>query len=231
MNGVLKKILSVVLALLIVWLVYLIVQSVMEPVNFNKEKAHRETVGIQRMKDLRDLEVAYKSVNNRFTASLDTLRDFYNNGKMKIVMQVGSSDDSLAVAHTDAVKKAHKGKVTPEILFDLYNKGDRNLVFSINQNVAVKDTLFHGRDDFDIDSLGIIPFSGGKPVLMDAVVKKVSGVDVPLFEAKMPYDDLLKGLERQLVVNLNYDRQNQNKYEGLQVGSVTAPNNNAGNWE
>lgn len=25
--------------------------------------------------------------------------------------------------------------------------------------------------------------------------------------------------------------EDQGRYEGLQVGSVTAPNNNAGNWE
>ena len=38
-----------------------------------------------------------------------------------------------------------------------------------------------------------------KKVLTDAIVKKVSGVDVPLFEAKMPYKSLLKGLDHQLV--------------------------------
>ncbi len=59
----------------------------------------------------------------------------------------------------------------------------------------------------------------------------VSGVPVPLFEAKMPYKLLLKGLDNQLRINLDADRKDQNKYEGLQVGSITAPNNNAGNWE
>ena len=62
-------------------------------------------------------------------------------------------------------------------------------------------------------------------------MKKVSGVDVPLFEAKMPYDDLLKGMDRQLVVNLKDNCDKSNRYQGLMVGSVSAPNNNAGNWE
>ena len=47
----------------------------------------------------------------------------------------------------------------------------------------------------------------------------------------MPYKSLLKGMDHQLIVNLNADREKQNRYEGLQVGSVSAPNNNAGNWE
>ena len=66
---------------------------------------------------------------------------------------------------------------------------------------------------------------------MEAITKMVSGVPVPLFEARMPYKLLLKGLDNQLRINLDAERRDQNKYEGLQVGSVTAPNNNAGNWE
>jgi hypothetical protein len=66
---------------------------------------------------------------------------------------------------------------------------------------------------------------------MAAVVKTVSGVQVPLFEAKMPYRALLKGLDNQLRINLDAEREAQNRYEGLMVGSVSAPNNNAGNWE
>ena len=95
----------------------------------------------------------------------------------------------------------------------------------------MKDTLFLGRDNFCIDSLATIPFSGGAPVIMDAEARMVSGVPVPLFEAKMPYKLLLKGMDNQLRINLDADRRDQNKYEGLQVGSLTAPNNNAGNWE
>ena len=66
---------------------------------------------------------------------------------------------------------------------------------------------------------------------MDAVVKTVTGVPVPLFEAKMPYKLLLRGMDNQLRINLDAERRDQNRYEGLQVGSITAPNNNAGNWE
>jgi len=95
----------------------------------------------------------------------------------------------------------------------------------------VKDTLFAHRDDFVVDSLKYIPFSGGQKVLMEAIVKTVSGVPVPLFEAKMPYKALLKGMDNQLRINLDAEKKDQNRYEGLQVGSVTAPNNNAGNWE
>lgn len=230
MNKALKIILEIILLVAIVGLVYAIYGSIMKPVNFNKQKDKRESVAIQRLKDIRTLQVAYKSVNGRFTSTVDSLKDFYNNGKMDIVLQIGSADDSLAWAHTEKIKKANR-KITPEKLYEMYQAGDQNLVFSIVTKIPVKDTLFLRRDDFCVDSLKTIPFSGGEPVQMEAITRMVSGVPVPLFEARMPYKALLKGLDNQLRINLDSDRRDQNKYEGLQVGSVTAPNNNAGNWE
>ena len=157
---------------------------------------------------------------------------------MVVLMQIGSKDDSLAVAHTNEIKKARKGKITDADLYKLYQEGDKNLVFSIQNKVAVKDTLFHGRTDFNIDTIEKIPFAVGEygaaevqNIEMNAIVKKVSGVDVPLFEAKMPFKSLLNGLNHQLLVNLIAEREDLGQYEGLQVGSITAPNNNAGNWE
>ena len=226
-----KIIIEVLLFIVCILLVKLIVDSIMKPVNFNKQKAYRETVAIQRLKDIRTLQVAFKSVNGRFTTTVDSLADFYNNGKMAIVMQVGSMDDSLAVAHTEKVKKSSRKKLTGEDFLKLYQAGDRNLVFNVETKIPVKDTLFAHRSDFCVDSLKTIPFSGGQPVLMEAIVKTVSGVPVPLFEAKMPYKALLKGMDNQLRINLDAEKRDQNRYEGLQVGSITAPNNNAGNWE
>ena len=238
MNKAVKTIVSILLLFVIAGLVYKIVQSIQEPVKFNKAVKARESVGIQRLKDIRDLQVAYKSVNDKFTASFDTLKQFYKTGEMVVLMQVGSKDDSLAVAHTNEVKKAAKGKLTDADLYKLYQQGDKNLVFAIQNKIPVRDTLFRSRTDFNIDNIDKIPFAvgeyGAAPVQnveMDAIVKKVSGVDVPLFEAKMPYKSLLNGLDHQLIVNLVAEREDLGQYEGLQVGSITAPNNNAGNWE
>lgn len=238
MNKILKTILSIVLALLCVFLVYKIYQGVMEPVRFEHDVNARKKVAIQQLKDIRDLQVAYKSVNDRFTASFDTLKQFYNTGEMVVLMQIGSKDDSLAMAHTNEVKKAKKGKITDADLYKLYQEGDKNLVFSIQNKIAVKDTLFKNRNDFNINTIEKIPFAVGEygaaavtDIEMDATVKKVSGVDVPLFEAKLPYKSLLNGLNHQLIVNLIAEREDLGQYEGLQVGSITAPNNNAGNWE
>lgn len=225
-----KKVLTIVIfPILILGLLYLIVTSVMKPVNFQKEQKQREAVGIERLKDIRTLQVAYKSTYDRFASSIDSLKDYYYNGNISIIKQIGSMDDSAAVAHTEAIKKRNP-RITPEQLQAMYDKGDKNLVFRIETEIPVRDTLFKGRTNFSIDSLAFIPFSGDS-IIMNAVISKVSGVDVPLFEACMPYKSLLKGLDNQLRINLDADRKDTGKYPGLMVGSITSPNNNAGNWE
>ena len=225
-----KKLLTIViLPIIIILLGYLIVKGVMKPIKFNEERAAREAVAIQKLKDIRDLQVAYKNKYGKFASALDTLVDFYKNDKMVINMQIGSVNDSVMVAHTDAVKKANKG-ITDKGLYELYQKGDHNLVFSIKSEIPVKDTLLK-REDFNIDQIADIPFTNGKKIEMKSIVKQVSGVDVPLFEANIPYDDLLEGMDHQLLVNLKSERDKMNKFPGLKVGSIDNPNNNAGNWE
>ena len=234
MNKIVKIIAEILLAIAAVGCVYGIYRSIMKPVNFNKEKERRKEVAVQRLKDIRTLEVAFKGVNGRYTADIDSLINFYNTGKMDIIMQVGSSDDSLAVENTKRVKDRAFLKLSKEEqnarLMELYRQGQK-LVFSISTPIAVKDTLFNGRPDFCIDSLKYIPFSGKQLVETDAIVKTVSGVQVPLFEARMPWKALLKGMDNQLRINLDAELQDQDKFPGLQVGSVNQPNNNAGNWE
>ena len=234
MGSIIRKVFTYfILPLAIVGLTYAIVQSVMEPVDFNKHKAYRESVAVQRLKDIRDLQVAFKNVNGKYSSTIDSLKLFYNEGKMKIVMQVGSKDDSLAMAHTDKIKKKYrhlKGEKLNQKLNELYQAVETNLVFQVTTEIAVKDTLFNSRPDFVVDSLALIPFCGDS-VIMASTIKTVSGVKVPLFEASMPYKSLLRGLNNQLRINLDAEREDQGRYKGLQVGSITAPNNNAGNWE
>ncbi len=233
MNKTVKILIEVVLGLIIVAGAWLLIASIQKPVRFNDEVAARSKVGIQRLKDIRTLQEAYKSVNGRFSSTIDSLKLFYEQGQMDIVMQIGSNDDSLAVVNTEAIKRANrrlKGDQLTAKLQEAYEKGVK-VVFSTVTKIPVKDTLFTRRTDFFVDSLKYIPFSGGMETEMESTIKKVSGVQVPLFEARMPYKALLKGMDNQLRINLDADRKAQNKYEGLQVGSITAPNNNAGNWE
>ncbi len=200
-----KKLFTIViLPLAIIGLIYLVYSSLTAPINFKKECKIRDNVTIERLKDIRTLQTTYKTEKGYFAGSFDTLEDFYMNGNITIIKQIGSMDDSAAVAQ----KRVRRDSI----------------------RMAVKDTLLK-RPGFVIDSLRYVPFSGGEEFEIRAVIKKVSGVDVPLFEACTPFDVLYKGLTRQLVVNLNAEREDTGRYPGLKVGSIDQPNNNAGNWE
>jgi hypothetical protein len=58
-----------------------------------------------------------------------------------------------------------------------------------------------------------------------------SRIEIPLFEARAPFAVYLAGLDEQEIHNLIDARRSQEKFEGLKVGDVNTPNNNAGNWE
>jgi len=233
MSKSVKILLEIVLAAVIVLLAWLTVSSVQKPVKFNKELESRSQVAVQRLKDIRTLQVAFKSAYGRFAPTMDSLKIFYETGKMDIIMQIGSNDDSIAVANTEAIKNANRRLNQEQMLAKLqeaYRQGTK-VVYSQTTEIPVKDTLFNNRPDFNIDSLYYIPFSGKQKTEMEATIKGVSGVQVPLFEARMPYRALCKGMDNQLRINKDAECRDQNRYEGLQVGSISAPNNNAGNWE
>ena len=193
----------VVLPIVIIGLSILVIMGIMKPVSFEKEQKVREKRTVERLIDIRTLQVAYKAENGKFTSSFDTLIDFYKNGQMRILRQIGSMDDSLAVA---------EGRVRRDTI-----------------RVNVRETVIN-RAGFVIDSLPFIPTMRDR-FLMQSAIKKVSGVDVPLFEASVPFDVLLRGMDKQLIVNLKDARVKSNRYPGLKVGSIEQPNNNAGNWE
>ena len=241
-----KKLLTyLILPVLIIVLAYFIVQSITKPVNFNKEVDARKAVAIERLKDIRTLQTTYKSAYNHYAPTMDSLIDFYNNGKITIMTQFGSEDDSLAVNHTEAVKKSLRGLTGVKLnekLYELYQNGDKNLIVRLPVPTAVRDTLFNGRvPAFDPEKLRYIPYSEPDTVIMRTTIKMVSGVEVPLFEAQIPFGfrpapgepfrGLLFGMNEQLIVNLNAEREDTNRYPGLMVGSIDSPNNNAGNWE
>ncbi len=225
--------------LCIIGLAFLLYRSINEPVKFNKERDIREKACIERLKDIRTLQVTFKDTYGHYAPVMDSLIDFYNNGKITIMQQIGSEDDSVAVLHTEAVKKTFrnlKGDQMMQKLYELYQNGDEHLIIRIPQETNVKDTLFRSRPDFKVAELRYIPFSedeNGKrdTVIMKSIVKQVSGVDVPLFEARMPFWSILKGMDRQQIVNLVAEREDTGRYAGLMVGSVENANNNAGNWE
>lgn len=201
MKAAILAVLSITAAVLL----YLLVTSIMEPINFQSDKDVRYNATIARLKDIRTAQVAYRSEHHRYTSSFDTLISFLKNDSFRVVRQIGSLDDSAAVA---------EGRVFRDTI-----------------SVCVRDSLFK-KAGFIIDSLCFVPYTNGQKFEMAAgELQTGSKVIVQVFEASVLNKVLLNGLDHQEIVNLDDVAKQLNRFPGLKVGSLTEATNNAGNWE
>ncbi|MBP6871557.1 MAG: hypothetical protein KBC43_06095 [Bacteroidales bacterium] len=195
-------IIKVVLSVIIVVLAYLIYESILRPVRFNKATSAREAKVIATLSDLRTSQQFYKRQHNKYTASFDTLISFLRNGEIPVVKMIPDPNDTT------------------------FTK-------TINDTlgyVKVADSLFRARPGYNLDSLRYIPFSGGELFEIAASEIDRSGIKVGVYEIKAHYSTFLKGLDRQLVINLIKSKEDIEKYPGLKIGSMEEPSTD-GNWE
>ena len=200
-----KTVIQVLLSVAILVLGYLLVDSINQPIRFQQEQRTRYNRTIDRLKDIRTAQLAYRSVYGEFTGSFDTLIDFVKYDSFRVVMAIGFEDDDADVASEQIIRDTIR--------------------------VSVRDSLF--RAGYPIDSLRYVPYTGGREqfFLGAGEVMTGSGLNVKVFEAHVHNDVLLAGLDRQLVINLNDERIRRDQFPGLRVGSLTETTNNAGNWE
>jgi len=212
-----KTLIQVGLWILIALFAYLCVMSIMRPIEFRKVKKQRYEKVIQKLKDIRTAQNAYKDEFNTYIASFDTLIDFIKNDSIKYLRAIGSlTDDQLEAGMTEA--QAVK----------------RGLIIRDTIKVSALDTLF-GKN-YPIDELRYVPFTKNNKEFKMAkgVVKTMSGVKIQVFEAKVSTTNIFYGVYdeyREEILEFNGERIRINKYPGLSVGSVTEATNNAGNWE
>jgi len=198
-----KTVIQVILFAAICVVAYFVYESIQKPIRFNAEQKLRYEATIQRLKDIRTAQIAYRSEHKEYTNNFDTLIDFLKNGHFKVVMIIGDEDDSSSVA---------AGQIIRETIL-----------------VNVLDSLF--KSHYIVDSLRYVPFTRGVQFEMDTAFLRAGNVKVNVFEAKIHNNILLDGLDPQLLVNYNADRIKKTGYSGLKVGSLTETTNNAGNWE
>lgn len=209
----LKVLFLILLPVLIIALAYRLYYGIEVPIQFEKQKKVRTNEVVQKLKEIRDSQVAFKTVYGKYTASFDTLIGFLKNDSLPMIRAIGSIPDSLE----------EKGMTEAMALA-------QGLIIRDTIRVSVRDSLFN--EDYPIDSIRYIPYSNGTEFEMEAgTVVTGSKVKVKVFEARAPYVEFLKGLDEQLIINLVEDRKTNDLYEGLKVGDINEPNNNAGNWE
>ncbi|MDR2840504.1 MAG: hypothetical protein LBV75_04480, partial [Paludibacter sp.] len=85
----------------------------------------------------------------------------------------------------------------------------------------------------NIDKICVVPFSNGKKFVLKTNNEYTTsaGIQIPLFEVSAEYTTFLTDINGRELRSLIDITQKLDKFEGLKIGSIEQPNNNAGNWE
>ena len=210
-----KKLFQIILAVAIVGLVCVIYVQISTPIRFDKETKAKKAQVIDRIKDIRTAQRAFKSKYQHFTASFDSLTAFVLTDTLELERKIVDEDDSAAMA---MLKKSGKKNIE-------------------KFKIAVIDTIFAPKKVTrqDVENFRFIPGTGNKAqFIMEAgIITTESKVVIPVVECRAPYKAFLDTVAyRQEVINLIDEEQNNfNRYPGVKFGSMDSGNNEAGNWE
>jgi hypothetical protein len=196
-----RLIVRIVLTVLIIVLGYLVFESVMGPVRFQKELDQRKRVVVDRMKDLRNIQLTYRALNNAYADNFDTLLNFLKNTRIPVV------------------------KIVPDPADTTFTRTINDTIAYVR---AGDSLLQHAK--YPIDSLPYIPFSSGQKFELEAGRIDRGGVMVNVFEARAHLNKYLAGMNEQLLRNMVSSEEQIGRYPGLRVGSMTEPSTD-GNWE
>ena len=210
-----KKLFQIILAVAIVGLVCVIYVQISTPIRFDKETKAKKAQVIDRIKDIRTAQRAFKSKYQHFTASFDSLSAFVLTDTLELERKIVDEDDSAAMA---MLKKSGKKNIE-------------------KFKIAVIDTIFAPKKVTrqDVENFRFIPGTGNKAqFIMEAgIITPESKVVIPVVECRAPYKAFLDTVAYRLeVINLIDEEQNNfNRYPGVKFGSMDSGNNEAGNWE
>ena len=210
-----KKIAQILLAVVIIAFVYVIYQQISTPIRFENEMKSKSDQVIERIKDIRTAERAYKSKYQKFTANWDTLANFILNETLEMERKLVDEDDSVGLALLKKQGKKNVEKFT----------------------VAVIDTIFSPKKltKEEILNMRYIPTTNNQAefILEAGQITTESKIVIPVVECRAPYIKFLDTITyRQEIINkIDDDVNNFNRYPGIKFGSMDAGNNEAGNWE
>ena len=210
-----RKVIQVLFVLIIIILGYLIVESIMEPIEFNRDVEARESATIDRLVNIREAQKAYKDIYKRYTGSFDTLVAFLDTGSFSVIKAIGEIPEDWLDEYGFELareKALNEGVISREIT-----------------KVPVRDSLFGV--NFNTDSIRYVPFTEGVEFKMESgELLTSSNLLVQVIEVSVLYDDLLNGLDPQLVVNYKDERNKIVGFEGVKFGSLEE-GTLTGNWE
>ena len=166
-----KTVIQIVLWIGCIALGYFIYNSITGPIKFKEVKIERYSQVIAKLKDIKNSQEAYKTVNGKYANDFNSLIRFIDTGKYVITQQRDSSFMEFDKAYGIDMLKEVK-------------------IIDTLGTVSVKDSLF--KADTRYKTLMDVPTAAnGEKFTMKAGFVEKSGYKAPVFEAKVDKDVVL----------------------------------------
>lgn len=201
----LRGLISILLLVASVYLAYLIYGGIMEPIKFNKEKKVRYAKVIKNLKVIRNAEVKYNEVYNKYASNKAELIRFIEN-------------DSLAITQTENYDSVVKlGAIEDTKTFK------RTIITGYDY---IKDFF----DGVDYEAAFKVPGTSDEFKIETSEIEKVAGLMVPVFIVKADKKAILEGMNKSLIKReLEAKETDQIKGEFVSIGSLSEVST-GGNW-
>ena len=200
------KQIALILIPLNIILAYFVFNSIDSEVEFQKVAKVRITENVQKLKDLRQVQIAYKKVNHTYANNFASLLDFLENDSMVIVKAIGETPDTLTDAQAlelGIISRDTAYVLAKETVFDEAYQNSRNEKYPLNLT-----TLTNIPHSIELYSVNAGMIEKGK-------------VTVQVFEISTTYAAVFTGIDAE---NKKYDLNGL-----LKVGSMDEASLN-GNW-
>jgi len=200
------KQIALILIPLNIILAYFVYNSINSEIEFQQVAKLRIAENVQKLKDLRQVQIAYKKVNNSYSNNFESLIYFLENDSMPIIKAIGETPDTLSDKEALELKIISRDTtyvLSKESVFDESYRSSRN------KNIPL-----------DLTTLTIIPHSK-ENYSIDAGIVEKGKVAVQVFEISTTYEAIFTGLNAK---NRSFELDNL-----LKVGSMNEASLN-GNW-
>jgi len=209
-----KKYLQMGLWVFIALFSYLLYSSISNVIKFDEVKNYRYQSVIKNLKDIRDSQLAHRTIYGHFENNWDSLVKFVENDSFTITQRRDSSIIDRELTKRYGGVKTYKDIIIVDTL----------------GFVSVKDSLFGVDNRFQ--KMMYVPFSktGAVKFQLKAGFLNQNGIDIPVFESKVMKKVVLHDQNSDLIFKENQVKSVDGvNGPSLKIGSMDEVNTN-GNW-
>ena len=251
-----KIIIRTLLVIGVIFMAFICVKSVVTPIQFEEARVQREAKVINNLVSLRTAEAQFRLDKGYFTADLDSLVEYLKVTPKKEVFKLGSLTEKQledGMTENKAAKILERARIKAQRRMNFQGTDSLDMLYQYiwEQDREVKanglqgfrrdtiltnmiQSLYKGQyTEETIGEIIYIPYTNNVKFEVETNngYTTSQGIKVPIFEIRAHYNTYLHDLNNQERVNLIDKEEKLEHYPGLKVGSIDAPNNNAGNWE